>query len=65
MDSGDIWVIKSLGIKFSLKDLIDFLFKYDLDVFDIEDDGIWKIYICKLDDYRITDRVVHAWKAQI
>lgn len=61
----DIWVIRTWGTFFNLGELVEFLFKHDLDVFDIDIDTITKIYVCKKDDYRIQNSVVfniRNWK---
>lgn len=59
----DIWLIKVWAQnKFSLRELVDFLFKNDLDVFDIEYGSITKIYVCRKDDYRIENSVVFSLK---
>ena len=57
--TGDIWLLKFWGAKINLKSLVDFLFSYNLDVFDVEYDSITKIYICNIDDYRIRNSVVY------
>lgn len=63
MVNDDIWLLSSLGyMKFDLKELVDFLFKYGLDVFYIEYGSINKIYICLIDAYRIHNSVVYSIK---
>ncbi|NJO30619.1 MAG: hypothetical protein HC874_26065 [Richelia sp. SL_2_1] len=62
LEDKDIWLIKSFSIKFSLRELIEFLYKHSLDVFDIEYGSITKIYVCKVDNYRIQNSVVFSIK---
>ncbi len=64
-NKGDIWEISFWGKKFNFDCFVDYLFSYDLDVFDIKTGVITKIYVCKKDDYRIKDRVVYARKGKI
>lgn len=58
----NVWMIRTFGIKFSLRKLVDFLFKYELDVFDIEYGSVTKIYVCRLDTHRIKNSVVFSLK---
>lgn len=61
LSNDDIWLITSLGyMRFNLKELIDYLFKYGLDVFYIEYGSINKIYVCLMDAYRIHNSVVFS-----
>ena len=62
MIKNDIWVLKSLGTNFSFKDIVTFLFKHNLDVFDVEYGSIIRIYVCRKDDYRIQNSVVFSIK---
>lgn len=55
----EVWVIKSWGVRFSLRNLVDLLFKNGLDVFDVEYGSVTRIYVCLLDAYRINNRVVY------
>lgn len=57
-----VWVIKAFGINFSLRKLVDYLFRHNLDVFDIEFGSITKIYVCKVDAQRIKNSVVFSLK---
>ena len=57
-----IWIIRTWGIRFSLRKLVDFLYRYGLDVFDLEYGSVTKIYICKIDSYRIQNSAVFALK---
>jgi hypothetical protein len=59
LKEGDIWVIKFWGAKINLKPLVDFLFYHKLDVFDVEYGSVTRIYVCKMDSYRIKNSVVY------
>lgn len=62
LEDGEIWVIKSWGIRFKLRALVDFLFKHNLDVFHIEYGSVTRLYVCKMDDYPIRNSVVYSLK---
>ena len=62
LEEGEIWVIKSWGIRFKLRNLVDLLFRYKLDVFHIEYGSVTRLYICKMDDYPIRNSVVYSLK---
>lgn len=59
LKEGDVWMIKFWGARIRLKPLVDFLFYYKLDVFDIEYDSITRIYVCQMDSYRISNNVTY------
>lgn len=63
LGNGNIWVIRTWGTDLRLRSLVDFLFRYDLDVFDIEYGSITRIYICRKDDYRIKNSVVYSLRS--
>lgn len=60
LGNGGVWLLQFLGDKLKYKLLVDFLFSYDLDVFDIEYGHVTNIYVCLKDDYRIQNSVVYA-----
>lgn len=62
LNEGDIWLIKTWGIKFSLKKLVEFLYENGLDVFFIEYGSVTKLYICLIDNYKIDNTVVFSLK---
>ena len=55
-----VWLIQFLGNNINYKLLVDSLYSYDLDVFDIEHGYLTNIYVCLKDDYRIQNSVVYA-----
>jgi hypothetical protein len=62
MGEDDVWLISAWGLKFSLRQLVDYLFKNGLDVFHIEYGSITRIYVCLIDSYRIDNSVVFSLK---
>lgn len=60
----DIWMMKAWNLRFDLRSLVDFLFDNGLDLFDIEFGSIVRLYICKIDDNRITNAVVFSLRNQ-
>lgn len=61
-ENSSVWVLKTYNPYVNFRSLVDCLYDSGLDIFDIEFDTITRIYIAKIDVYRIQNSVVYTLK---